>query len=110
MADKKRSSHFGAGLLAGALIGIGAALLAQTPKGKKMTKDMVKKASAIQSKMLKELKQGEKLTKAKYEEMVDKMTAYYLKSKDIAKAEVPEIKKFLMKSWAQVEKQIKSVK
>jgi gas vesicle protein len=110
MSPTKKSSHFGAGLIAGALIGIGAALLAQTPKGKKMTKDMMKKASVIQSKLLKELKHGEKLTKAKYEDMVDTMTAYYLKSKDIVKAEVPEIKKFLMKNWALVEKQIKSVK
>jgi gas vesicle protein len=110
MSEQKRSSHFGAGLLAGAILGVAAGLFVQSKQGKQMAKDLQKKAQKLQIKLLKELKNAKELSREKYEEIVDKMMAYYLQSKEVAKAEVPEIRRFLMKNWTQIEKQLKSLK
>lgn len=109
MAEKK-SSHFGAGLLAGALVGMAAGLFVQSKKGKALRKDIQKKGLQFQGKLMKELKNAKDLSKEKYEEIVDKMLAYYEQTKDIAKSEVPEVRKFLMKNWTEVSKQLKKMK
>lgn len=109
MADKK-SSHFGTGLLAGALVGMAAGLFVQSKKGKQLRKDLQKKGLQFQNKLMNELKNAKDLSKDKYEEIMDKMLAYYEQTKEIAKSEVPEVRKFLMKNWEQVNKQIKKVK
>ncbi len=106
MTDKK-SSHLGLGVAIGAIIGVAAGLFVQSKKGKEMMKDVEKKAMALQGKLMKELKNAENLTKEKYEVLVDKVTDYYVTSKDITKKEVPEVKKYLMKKWKLIEKQLK---
>lgn len=105
-----KKSHFGAGLLAGAVLGVAASLFLQTKQGKQMTKDMQKKAAKLQVKLMKELEGVQQLSKEKYEELVDKMMAYYVKSKEVAKAEIPAIRSNLLKSWTQIQKQIESLK
>lgn len=107
MTDKK-SSHLGVGLLAGALIGMAAGLFLQSKKGKEMTKDLTKKATKLQAKLMKELGHVQDLSKEKYEEVVDSVTDYYVKSKEVAKNEIPEIRKFLLKQWSQIEKTLKA--
>lgn len=107
MTDKK-SSHLGAGLLAGAILGVAAGLFLQSKKGKDMTKDLMKRAEKLRAKLLKELAQVTDLTREKYEEVVDTVVEYYVKSKEIAKTEIPEIRKFLLMQWSQIEKTMKS--
>jgi gas vesicle protein len=110
MATEKKQSHYGAALIAGALVGMAAGLFVQSKQGKTLRKDLQKKGSMFQKKLMKELKDTKELTKEKYEEIVDKMMAYYEQTKEVAKNEVPEVRKFLMKNWTEVNKQLKSVK
>jgi gas vesicle protein len=110
MATPQKSSHYGAALIAGALVGMAAGLFVQSKNGKALRKDLQKKGTDVQKKLMKELKGVKELTKDRYEDIVDKMLAYYEKSKEVAKNEVPEVRKFLMKNWTEVNKQLKNVK
>ncbi len=104
---KKSSSHLGAGLLIGSMIGVAAGLFVQSKQGKTMVKDAKRRAKFMESKILKDLKSTKKLSKAKYAEMVDRMTDYYVKSKDIAKKDAPEIRDYLLSKWKDIEKELK---
>lgn len=106
MADKK--SHIGLGILVGSIIGVAAGLFIQSKKGKQMTKDLEKRAMKLQSKLMKELENAKDLTKEKYEGIVDNVVAYYVKSKEIAKKEAPEIRSFLVTKWKHIEQTMKN--
>jgi gas vesicle protein len=107
MADKK-SSHLGAGLLAGTILGIAAGVFLNSPKGKQMTKDVDANMKKLQKQVMKRLKEAEDMSKEKYEELVDEIVSYYQKSKQLAKKDVPEVRKFLMKKWKEIEKEMKN--
>lgn len=109
MSDKK-SSHLGAGLLVGAAIGIASAIFLQSKQGKQITKDLQKKVNALQKKVTKELMKAGEMSKARYEEIVDSIVAYYVKSKDIAQSEIPVVKKQLLATWKSVEAELKKLK
>ena len=104
---QKKSSHLGAGLLVGSMIGVAAGLFLQSKEGKNMVRDAKKRSKVMESKILKELKTTKKLTKAKYADMVDGLTDYYVKSKDITKKQVPEIRRYLLSKWKEIEKELK---
>jgi gas vesicle protein len=109
MPEKKHSSHIGAGLLVGAAIGVAAATFLQSKQGKALTKDLQRKTMALQKKVLKELKNAKEISKDTYDELVDKVVAYYVKTKDIAEKEVPEVTKLLRSHWKNVEKELKDI-
>jgi gas vesicle protein len=114
MPDKKKpeekgSSHLGAGLLVGAVIGVATATFLQSKKGKALTADVQKKTIALQKKVMSEIKNAGELTKESYQELVDKVVAYYVTTKDIAKTEIPEVTKLLRAHWKSVEKELKNV-
>ena len=104
MVMKKQSSHLGAGLAAGAIIGLAAGLFLQSRKGKELTKDARKKAVVLQKQVMKRLEKAGEMTKEVYEEIVDDVVTYYGKSKDLAAKEIPEVRAFLMGKWKEVEK------
>jgi gas vesicle protein len=106
MSDKK-SSHLGAGLAAGAAIGLALGMFLQSKQGKAIRKDAMKKAVAMQKQIAKKLEEGGELTKEKYEEVVEKAIAYYAKTKEIAKAEIPEVRKFLQGQWKEISSKLK---
>lgn len=110
MENEKQSSHLGAGMLIGAAIGIAAAAFLQSKKGKVITKDVTRKTLALQKKVNSELKKYGHMTKDKYQDLVDKVVAYYVKTKDVATTEIPAVKKSLMGSWKNIEKELKSTK
>ncbi len=111
MSDaQKNSSHLGAGLLVGSMIGVVTGLFLKSKKGKVVVKDTEKRVKVMKSKVMKEFKGIKKLTKVQYEEMVDRMTNYYVTSKDIAKKDVPEIREYLLSKWKEIEKELKKVK
>ena len=60
--------------------------------------------------MMKKLKEGQDLTKEKYEEVVEHVLSYYTKSKQLAEKEVPEARKFLMGRWRGIEAEMKKGK
>ena len=106
--DDKKKSHLGSGLMLGAAIAVAAAAFLQTKRGKEVKKDIEKKLGSIQKKLKVELKKAKAMTKEGYEELVDNVIDYYVKTKDVAKAEVPGVKKELMKSWKTIEKEMKT--
>jgi gas vesicle protein len=110
MPDKKKSSHLGAGMLIGAVIGVGTAAFLQSKKGKVFAKDLTHKVTALQKKINAELKKNGSMTKDAYENLVDTVVAYYVKTKDIAKTEIPAVRKQLLGSWKMIQKELKSVK
>jgi len=109
MANKK-SSHLGAGVLIGTIIGVATGFFLQSKDGKSLIKDANKKGKALQMKLMKEMKKAEGMTKAKYTELVDTTMAYYTKSKEIAEKDVPQIRRFLLGKWKEIEKELKSAK
>ena len=96
---KQHSSHVGAGLMAGAVLGLAAGLFLQSRKGKELTKDAQKRALKLQAQVMKKLGSMEGLTKEKYQEVVDHVLAYYAKSKEVAAKELPQVRTFLMNRW-----------
>lgn len=107
---KQSSSHVGAGLMAGAVLGLAAGLFLQSRRGKELTKDAQKKAAQLQIKVMKRLQNVEDLTRARYEEVVDDVLEYYAKSREVAKKELPEVRTYLLGRWKAIESQLKRVK
>ncbi|MCC7357213.1 YtxH domain-containing protein [Candidatus Uhrbacteria bacterium] len=107
--QKKPQSHVGIGLVIGAAVGVATGLFLQSKKGKGLIKDASKKVQKFQTKLMKELKNVENLTKDKYEDVVNKVTDYYVETKEIAKKEAPEVKKTLMKKWTEISKHLKNM-
>lgn len=105
--SKKKSSHLGAGLAAGAVIGLAAGLFLQSRKGKELTHDAMKKAQLLQKQVQKKLNESGVMTKEKYEEVVDYVVGYYTKTKEIAAKEIPQVKKYLLGQWKTIEKELK---
>ena len=108
-AESRQSSHLGAGLMAGAIIGMATGLFIQSRKGKELTKDAQKKAMQLQVKVIKKLKAAKGMTKEKYIEIVDDVVGYYEKSQEIAKKEVPVVRDYLLKRWKMIEGQLKDI-
>ncbi len=107
---KPGKSHLVSGLIAGAAIGVATAVYLNTPKGKKMLQQVEKKTMALQKKLMIELDKTKNLTKERYDEIVEKLMAYYVKTKDVSATEVPEIRTYLKSKWKQIEKEYKNVK
>ena len=105
----KQSSHLKAGLVAGSILGLAAGLFIQSRQGKKLTKDAQKRAVQFQTQLMKKLHDVEHLTKEKYTDVVDHMLAYYMKTKEIAKNEVPEVRAYLLKKWKEIENEYKDI-
>ncbi len=105
----KKSSHFGAGLLAGAIMGAAAGLFLKSAKGKELTKEAQAKAKELQKKLMKKLKNVESLTKESYESLVEDLMSHYEDTKEIAKKDLPQIRTFLLKKWSEIKKQLDEV-
>lgn len=108
--NAKKKSHLGLGMAIGAAIGVAAATFLQSKKGKTFAKDLQKKTAELQGKVQAELKKAGIMTESKYKNLVDTVVAYYVKSKDIAKTEIPAVTNNLMAAWKTIEKELKSVK
>lgn len=110
MADtSKKTSHIGIGMLIGAAIGVASATFLQSKKGKELTKDLQKKTAALQKKVASEIGKLDELTKERYGEIVEKIVDYYVKTKEVARSEVPVVKKMLLANWKGIERCLKSL-
>jgi len=105
----KHSSHLKAGLVVGALMGVAAGFFLQSRQGKQLTKQAQKKAMELQKQVVKKLGNASELSQEKFQEVVDQVLAFYAKSKEINKVEMPEVKKFLLSHWKQIKSQLKNV-
>ncbi len=90
-------------------MGLAAGFFLQSRKGKELTKDAEKKAVQLQGKIMKKLEKMNDLSKEKYAEVVDDVLAYYEKSQDIAKKEIPEVRAMLLKKWKAIEGKLKEL-
>lgn len=105
----KKASHLGVGMMVGSIMGLAAGFFLQSRKGKELTKDAEKKAVQLQGKIMKKLEKMNDLSKEKYAEVVDDVLAYYEKSQDIAKKEIPEVRAMLLKKWKAIEGKLKEL-
>jgi gas vesicle protein len=110
MSTKKSESHLGVGVLIGTIMGVATGLFLQSKSGKMLVKDAEKKGKKLQAQLLKELKDVTNLSQKKYVELVDRTMGYYLKSKEIAEQDMPQIRKFLISKWSEIEKHVKKLK
>lgn len=108
-APKKKKGHFGKGLLAGAIFGIAAGIFLTSKEGKQVTKRIESRAREIEKKLRMEFKKKKELTEAAYDDSVDRVLAYYLKTKQIAKTELPDLKKILRNKWSVVRAELEDV-
>lgn len=108
-APKKKKGHFGKGLLAGAIFGIAAGIFLTSKEGKRVTKHIETRAREIEKKLRMEFKKKKEVTEATYDEAVDRVLAYYLKTKQIAKTELPSLKKILRDKWMSVRSELQDV-
>jgi gas vesicle protein len=107
---QRHPSHLKAGLLAGALFGLAAGIFMSSKQGKKIVKELRVRTKDIQGRLEKELKKTKGVSQESYADAIDKVLAYYIKSKEIASAEVPELRTYLMARWKHVQKDLKSMK
>lgn len=104
----EKKSHFGSKLMIGAVLAVAAATFLQSKKGKAVKEDLKKKMSVIQKRLMTEVKRAKTLTKEQYENLVDNAVEYYARTKDVAKSEMPGLKKELMAGWKTIETELKS--
>ena len=106
----KKPSHAGAALAIGAILGVAAGFFLQSKKGKQLTKQAQKKAVALEAQVIKKLKEVEVLSQEKYGEVVDHVLAYYAKTKELTKKEMPEVREFLLNRWQAIKKYAQHLK
>jgi hypothetical protein len=57
---------------------------------------------------MKKLADAEEMTKEKYEEVVEDVMDYYMRAKEITKAEVPAVRKYLLGRWKEIQGYLKA--
>ncbi len=107
---KTTSSHLGVGFVAGSILGVAAALFLQSPEGKRRSKELMRKSQKLHAHLMKELHSRGDITKQKYHDVVDQVMAYYTKSREVTKNELPEIRRFLLAKWKEIEKEMKAAR
>lgn len=107
---REKKSHFGKGLMAGALLGVAAGIFMSSKEGKQMAKKLQAKANQIEKHLQQELAKKSELTQATYTEAIDNVLAYYAKSRQIAKSEIPALRKFLISKWKSIKHEMEDVK
>ncbi|MEK7116153.1 MAG: hypothetical protein AAB879_02030 [Patescibacteria group bacterium] len=105
-----KSSHLGIGFVAGSILVVAAALFLQSPEGKRRSKELMRKSHKLHTHIMKELRSRGDITKQKYNEVVDQVMAYYEKSREVTKNELPEIRRFLLTKWKDIEKEMRSAR
>jgi hypothetical protein len=107
--EKKPHRHTGRTLIAGAIFGLAAGIFMSSREGKRMAGRLQIRAKEIETKLRKEFEKRKTATESAYAESIDSVLAYYLKSKEIAKSEIPQLRTYLLGKWAHVKTEIASV-
>jgi hypothetical protein len=107
--DKKPHKHTGSTLLAGAIFGLAAGIFMSSREGKRMADRLQSRAKEIESRLRREFDKRKTATESAYAESIDSVLAYYLKSKEIAKSEIPQLRTYLLGKWGHVKEEMASV-
>jgi gas vesicle protein len=102
-------SKFGKGLMAGALFGIAAGIYMASKEGKQLTDKLKKRSNEIEKRIRGEFKKQKGMTQKAYNDSINTVLAYYLKSKKIAKTELPDLRKYLLAKWELVKDELADV-
>jgi hypothetical protein len=109
MKNEKKRHHGRAALLAGAIFGLAAGIFMSSREGKRMATRLQKRAKEIEGRLRKEFVARKTATQSAYAESIDRVLAYYLKSKQIAKSEIPQLRNYLLGKWSHVKDEMASV-
>jgi uncharacterized protein YktB (UPF0637 family) len=107
-AKPQKKSHFKTGVLAGVIFGIAAGIFMNSKQGKTLAKQLEAQAKEIQKRLHKELKKAKHVSEDSYADAIENILTYYAKSKKIAAAEVPALRKHLLAKWQLVKRELKS--
>lgn len=105
----EKKSHGGKALLAGAIFGLAAGIFMSSHEGKRMAARLQTRAREIEGQLRKEFMKRKAATQETYVESIDTVLAYYLKSKEIAKSEIPQLRSYLVGKWAHVKHEMTTV-
>ncbi len=109
MKNEKKHHHGKAVMLAGAIFGLAAGIFMSSREGKRMATRLQKRAKEIEGRLRKEFESRKTATQGAYAESIDRVLAYYLKSKEIAKSEIPQLRTYLLGKWSHVKDEMASV-
>ncbi len=104
----KTKSHFKGGLLAGAIFGIAAGIFMSSKQGKQLAKQLRSQTTEIQKRLMKELSKSRKVSEETYADAIDRVLTYYTKSRKIAAREAPELRRYLLAKWREVQRELKA--
>ncbi|MFA5129525.1 MAG: YtxH domain-containing protein [Patescibacteria group bacterium] len=102
-------SKLGKGLVVGALFGIAAGIYMASKEGKQLADRLKKQAGEIEKRIRTELKKNKKMSQSAYNDAINTVLAYYVKSKKIAKTELPDLRNYLLGKWDLVKEEIAEV-
>lgn len=109
MSEKKKS-HFGKGMIAGAIFGIAAGIYMSSREGKQMAQKLRSRAGEIEKRLHSEFRKNKDLTESAYENAIETVLAYYLRTKKIAKNEIPNLRSYLLGKWSMVKEEMRDVR
>src|SRR3989344_1671405 len=92
------------GAIAGAVIGVGAALLAKSDIGKKLGKDAKHSLSDFLKYLAPRIKKVKKMGEAEYKVIVSEAMKQYSKNKKLSLAEIKRLTKEAYATWSHVKK------
>lgn len=109
MEEKQKGSakKIAIGTLAGAILGVIVGILLAPQKGKKTRKELKKVSEKIAKDIAKKATGVKKLTKERYNRIVDEVLDFYEKAKKIKKEDLKEIVNDLKAKWPQIAQKLK---
>lgn len=112
MEEKKRSAgkKIAAGALIGTIAGLAAGILLAPKKGKETRENLKKAADRIGKDIGKKVAKMEKLTKIKYDVIVDEVSALYETAKKIKKEDLKEVIDSFKNRWPETSRKVNSKK
>jgi hypothetical protein len=105
----EKKSHSGKALLAGAIFGLAAGIFMSSHEGKRMATRLQTRAKEIEGRLRNEFMKRKTASQQTYVESIDTVLAYYLKSKEIAKSEIPQLRSYLLGKWSHVKNEMATV-
>ena len=97
-----KSTKVLSGMLMGAALGVAAGMFLNSPKGKKVQRDIKKTAADFYSNLSSKMKTMKDVSEKKYKILVKDTMAKFEKAKKLTKAEAQELKKHADASWKHI--------
>lgn len=106
-AEKTKRGGSGKKILAAAVLGVIAGMLLAPKAGKELRKDLKKIAQKMEKEVIKRAGKTRRLTKKKYDEIVEAVANSYAKAKKIREKDVKAVVRDLKKIWVDLSRRLK---